>query len=90
MKRWKLAIQEYDCAVNYIQGEYNSIADALSRLCSTEPSDNESDSDVDTTDELFVMSEIPDKERAIIEQVHNTYVGHFGVEVSYSSLKCSS
>ena len=87
VKRWKLAIQEYDCAVNYIKGEYNSIADALSRLCSTEPFDDESDADVDTTDELFAMCEIPERERAIIEQVHNTYVGHFGVEETLKRLR---
>ncbi len=30
--RWKLAIQEYNCTIDYIKGELNIVADGLSRL----------------------------------------------------------
>ena len=32
VKRWKLAIQHYDCEIEYIQGMTNIMADPMSRL----------------------------------------------------------
>ena len=82
IKRWKLSIQEYDFEVEHIEGKNNIVADALSRLCGMMIID-EDEKPVDTSPErLMIMKEfkltkaIHDK----ISKVHNSKVGHHGVD----------
>ena len=42
VRRWQLALQEFDFEYKYIKGEDNVVADAFSRLCDHHPIDGES------------------------------------------------
>jgi hypothetical protein len=94
VRRWQLALQEYDFTCINIAGEANVVADAISRLCERRHS-----IDADTDDKagppsvvLASMGDInpppvttdepsiPPSLRAKIEAVHNSTSGHFGVE----------
>ena len=78
IRRWKLAIQEYDFDIEYLPGEKNIVADNFSRLC-----------DIESPDEtLCTFSElrIPDREYRLISKVHNSSVGHHGVERTIDKL----
>jgi transposase InsO family protein len=78
IRRWKLAIQEYDFDIEYLPGEKNVVADNFSRLC-----------DIENPDEtLCTFSElrIPDREYRLISKVHNSNVGHHGVERTIDKL----
>lgn len=41
VQRWKIAVQEYDFDIAYIEGENNEVADPLSRFCPRNLSDEE-------------------------------------------------
>lgn len=78
IRRWKLAIQEYNFAIEYLPGERNVVADNFSRLC-----------DIDNPDEtLCTISglRIPNMEYKLISKVHNSTVGHHGVERTLQKL----
>ncbi len=93
MRRWQLALQEYDFTCIHIAGEANVVADAFSRLCERRHS-----FDADTDDKagppLDVLASMGDSNpspittepsippllRAKIEAVHNSTSGHFGVK----------
>ena len=76
--RWKLLIQEYDFQTEYIPGPENFVADALSRIVPFE----------ETEEELFLLDqfEIPRDKLRLIGKVHNSQVGHFGVEKTLARL----
>lgn len=72
IRRWKLAIQEYDFDIEYLPGEKNVVADNFSRLCDIE--------DPDITLCTYSEMRIPSDKYRTISKVHNTQVGHWGVE----------
>jgi hypothetical protein len=76
--RWKLLIQNYDFLLEYIPGPQNFVADAFSRLVAF----------AGTEEELHLLEEfnIPSDKFKIIGQVHNSMVGHFGVEKTIAKL----
>ena len=70
--RWKLAIQDFDFEIHHVAGRDNIVADTLSRL----PPEM-----VDTATLLLLESdELPDDVYDKIKAVHNSRVGHHGVE----------
>ena len=77
VRRWKLLIQEYDFDIEYIPGPQNIIADAFSRLLTVE------DAHVVCLMEEFT---IPTDKFLIIESIHNSRNGHFGVERTMKKL----
>ncbi len=78
VKRWKLAIQEYNFDIEHIAGEDNVAADAFSRLCIREHSAAELNA------EDIV---IPPNIKRTIRGVHNSTAGHNGVEKTLLKLK---
>jgi hypothetical protein len=82
IRRWKLAIQEYNFDIEYIKGEDNVVADALSRLC-THTSETE--------EQLLAFDDsaqaIPPKKYKLIAKVHNSTAGHNGVEKTLEKLE---
>jgi hypothetical protein len=82
VRRWKLAIQEYNFDIEYIKGEDNVVADALSRLCAHTS---------DTEEQLCVFDDhalsIPNKKYKLIAKVHNSTAGHNGVEKTLQKLE---
>lgn len=88
VKRWKLAIQEFNFDIEHIAGEENVVADAFSRLC---PRADEED-----TEMLLLLGEgdvevevlrIPRDKYKLIGKVHNSNAGHNGVEKTLQKLE---
>jgi transposase InsO family protein len=73
--RWKVFIQEYDFKVKHIQGTTNVVADSFSRLCSLRTSSS------------LQTQPIMDNHRRAISAVHNSTVGHMGIDVTLQRLR---
>lgn len=84
--RWKLAIQEYDFQLEYIEGESNQIADHFSRDLAAKYERKDAPA-VDTA-VIAAMEDvvIPHEKYQLISQVHNGNVGHWGVERTMANL----
>ncbi len=102
MRRWQLALQEFDFKCKHIKGENNVVADAFSRLCDHNPMDSvakterlaalfmsgdsmgpptvEPSSKRNSGNPVATEPSIDPILRTKIEAVHNSLVGHFGVE----------
>ena len=79
VKRWKLAIQEFDFHIEYIEGPKNIVADAFSRLIPM--------SDPEETLCLLDEFKIPHNLYKIISKVHNSVAGHHGVQRTINKLE---
>jgi transposase InsO family protein len=79
VRRWKIAIQEYDFDLEFIDGESNVVADGFSRLLPI------------SMEILCVLKglKIPDDKYKILGQVHNTNVGHHGLDRMIHKLRSS-
>jgi transposase InsO family protein len=78
--RWKLAIQEYSFDMQYIKGEDNKVADAMSRLCVLESFEPHQLNNLDS----YI---IPADKMILIEAAHNELVGHHGTERTLAKLR---
>ena len=79
IRKWKIFISEFDYQLEYIDGETNIVADALSRLTGNFTSTNNNDTPV----MLAAFPErihIPSETHRLIARVHNTSAGHHGVD----------
>jgi hypothetical protein len=89
VKRWKLAIQHYDFHIEHIEGEKNIEADGFSRII-TIPDEEGLDKET-----MYVLREdakppaLPRKVYESIRRVHNSDIGHGGVERTIAKLKIS-
>jgi transposase InsO family protein len=86
--RWYMALSEFSFHLEFISGADNSIADWMSRLCRNHMIDN---SDYTSEDVLFAsiipkfcLTKFQYKQ---IGRVHNSTVGHFGVERTIKRLQ---
>ena len=81
VQRWLSCYQGYDYHLEYIKGEKNEIADSLSRLCDT--------SHINLADRVCLLDEykVPQKYWAKISAVHNSTVGHRGVDATVHKLQ---
>ena len=77
VRRWKIAIQGYDFNIEHIPGVDNVVADGLSRLLPI---------DVEVMCILKGMK-VPDDKYNMISKVHNSNVGHHGVDRTLNLLK---
>ena len=77
VRRWKIAIQEYDFDLEYIEGEKNVVADGFSRLLPI------------SVEIVCVLKglKIPDDKYKLLGQVHNTNVGHHGLDRMLQKLR---
>jgi hypothetical protein len=77
VRRWKITLQEYDFSLEHIPGKENIVADAFSRLLPI------------TTEVLCILKglKIPDDKYKLLATVHNTIVGHHGLERMLSKLR---
>lgn len=80
--RWKLMIQEYDFDIEHVAGEDNVVADALSRLMAM-PKDQEV---LHLLAHVNVLTNVPKEKHAILAEIHNTNVGHFGITATLKRL----
>ena len=83
VQRWLSVFQGYDYDIQFVKGSSNQIADAFSRL-SFSNNNNEIES-ICIASELE-MTRIPPREHALIAKVHNSTVGHHGVETTLHKL----
>jgi hypothetical protein len=88
VQRWKLIVQDYDFVNEYLKGAHNTVGDPFSRLCPVA----EDALTVFTEEELYTLLE--EEEHHIskanykkISNVHNTYNGHFGAELTCEKIK---
>ena len=91
VKRWKLTIQHFDFDIEHIEGVKNVEADGFSRII-TIPEEEELQEDEIDVENLFVLREfmtprLPPDVYKLIREVHNSNVGHFGLEKTLSRLK---
>ena len=85
VRRWKLAIQEFDFDIEYIKGADNMVADRLSRdLPRAELSVS---SDPVILAALEEDAHIPSEYHVKISKVHNTNAGHHGVDRTLAKLR---
>jgi transposase InsO family protein len=80
VRRWKLAIQEYNFDIEHIAGEENVAADAFSRLCERHP-------DLGAAILNNFDGPIPAPIKRTIRSVHNSTSGHNGVDKTLSKLE---
>ena len=85
IKRWKLALQEFNFDIEHVPGKDNIIADAFSRLCAMHHNDLEMAENLCLLDEEDIR--INQLEYENIQKVHNSIVGHAGVEKTLDRLK---
>jgi hypothetical protein len=83
VRRWKLAIQEFNFDIEHIAGVDNIVADALSRLCA------HTGLEQSTLLSLVEHSPLSKKIYKILSSVHNRTAGHNGVEKTLEKLKTS-
>jgi transposase InsO family protein len=77
VRRWKLTMLEYDFLIEHIDGKDNFVADQFSRLLPI------------TVEILCVLRElrIPEDKYKTLSSVHNTVVGHHGLERMLKKLR---
>jgi hypothetical protein len=85
--RWKLYLQEYTFDIQFIKGLDNIVADNFSRLCILSEDNSTTEEEMLQLIEqehhffsLLELKKVPEKAREIIKKVHNSSVGHHGVE----------
>ena len=81
--RWKLHIQEFDFSLEHIAGSDNDVADAFSRLVENHNINILEKHELLTLPDYF----IPDEMFDAIKLVHNSTVGHHGVERTIRKLQ---
>jgi transposase InsO family protein len=101
VKRWKIALQDFNFKIEHVAGKDNPVADAFSRLCVIwEPDMSDSDYVCHLVEEgsvsaprqnnavlLPVETRLPDEQYAHIAKVHNATVGHMGVNCTLDRLR---
>ena len=85
--RWKMYLQEYSFDIQFIKGLDNVVADNFSRLCVLTEADSMTEETIlqlieqdERFFQLLELKKVPKKAREIIKRVHNSSVGHHGVE----------
>jgi transposase InsO family protein len=87
VKNWKVAIQEFNFRIEHVPGIDNPIADAFSRLCVIWEENERNDLDHLCILDQAVAVRIPEASYRDISKVHNSIVGHFGVEKTLDRLR---
>jgi transposase InsO family protein len=86
VKNWKLSLQEFDFDIEHVAGVDNPIADAFSRLCVIWEDDMTGYEELSLLAHEITTPRIPDVQYQNISKVHNSLVGHFGVEKTLTRL----
>ena len=81
VRRWKLFIQDFNFKMEHVAGADNPVADAFSRLCSLSAEEEAPESTLASIQLALTQDvKIPTNEYRKIGRVHNSRVGHFGLE----------
>jgi len=88
VKRWKLAIQHYDFDIEHIAGDKNIEADGFSRLLDVpDIEEGEIVENICVLEGVEAIEPLPSHIYEKIKKVHNTDIGHFGLEKSIEKLR---
>ena len=87
IRRYKLALQEYDCIWEHIDTHANVVADDLSRLCTIRDIESYEEEEVEWLNTLIDEFKLPPDIRDFIGMVHNSKVGHLGVEKTTQNIE---
>jgi hypothetical protein len=87
--RWYIALSEYSFNLEFISGDTNGVADSMSRLCRNNMKDaprEYSEAAVFSASiiEKFTLTKV---QYRFISSVHNSNVGHFGLDRTLKRLK---
>jgi transposase InsO family protein len=88
--RWYMALSEFNFKIEFISGVENEIADSMSRLCRNNMLANK---DEYSSKEIYVASiiekftKLTNHQYKTIGKVHNSTVGHYGLERTLKRLK---
>jgi transposase InsO family protein len=87
--RWFMALSEYSYEIEFISGVDNGIADSMSRLCRNNMTDSPAEY---SKSEILSSTIIPkfkltDYQYKTISSLHNSNVGHFGLERTMKRLQ---
>ena len=87
--RWLMALSEFSFKVKFIAGKDNEIADSMSRLCRNNMVDfpNEYSTAIILAANIITKFKLSSNHYKIISSVHNSVVGHFGLERTLLRLK---
>jgi transposase InsO family protein len=88
--RWYMALSEYQLHIEFISGIENDIADSMSRLCRNNMLDNRdeySKTDIHVASIIEKFTKLTTHQYKTIGKVHNSVVGHFGLERTLKRLK---
>jgi transposase InsO family protein len=88
VRRWLLALQEYDMNVTYIPGANNNVADAFSRLLC--PIEEQGEDDVLAALSMTPIEKplrIPQRYYEYVKRCHNRTIGHGGVDRTLTLLQ---
>jgi hypothetical protein len=92
VRRWKLFLQDFNFKMEHVAGVDNPVADAFSRLCVNINEVPEYSRDIVLATLQTVKErdfKIPTAEYHKIGQVHNSRVGHLGVEATLDLLRAN-
>jgi transposase InsO family protein len=87
--RWYMALSEYSFNLEFVSGDTNGVADSISRLCRN----NMKDSTREYSEAAVFSASIIEKftltkvQYRTISSVHNSNVGHFGLDRTLKRLK---
>ena len=85
VKRWGIALQEFDFDIEHVPGKDNFVADTLSRLvANNQPVKTEARALASLP--TIYDRRITDEHYTLISHVHNSTVGHFGVDKTLEAL----
>ena len=85
VRRWGIAMQEYDFIIEHVPGKDNFVADSLSRLVANNSPVKPEVPTLALIPEVFPRR-IPDEHYSVISDFHNSTVGHFGVEKTLGNI----
>jgi hypothetical protein len=86
--RWKMSIQEYNFFIHHIEGKDNVVADAFSRLVVLNEEEHPCFTTLAAETQIGMLEHKTKEDRyKDIESVHNTYVGHMGVQSTIQRLR---
>ena len=95
--RWKIAIQEYMFDIEHIPGVKNIVADGFSRFCAFPARDSDQQESLKEQEQVEISDtflapildgyKLDSETYKRISSVHNSMVGHFGVEKTYERCK---
>ena len=87
--RWLMALSEFSFKLKFIAGKDNEIADSMSRLCRNNMVDfpNEYSTAIILAANIITKFKLSSNHYKIISFVHDSVVGHFGLERTLLRLK---